>query len=166
MVDVRRPVQGPLVPGHAWLLWGCRGSGSHVHPCMLRAQSCPPLCNSMNCSLPGSSVHGIFQQDYWSGLSFSTPRGLPNPGIEPGSLVSSALAGRFLPTAPPGSVSSLVYSPSAGYQYVISKLENHEKIIICPQIVQESFVVLNCFLIFSSNFYKYFWSFCLQLLTA
>ena len=25
------------------------------------ARSCPTLCNSMDCSLPGSSVHGIFQ---------------------------------------------------------------------------------------------------------
>ena len=25
------------------------------------AQSCPNLCNPMNCSLPGSSVHGILQ---------------------------------------------------------------------------------------------------------
>ena len=24
-------------------------------------QSCPALCNPMDCSLPGSSVHGIFQ---------------------------------------------------------------------------------------------------------
>ena len=23
--------------------------------------SCPPLCDPMDCSLPGSSVHGIFQ---------------------------------------------------------------------------------------------------------
>ena len=28
---------------------------------MLVAQSCPTLCDSMDCSLPGSSVHGIFQ---------------------------------------------------------------------------------------------------------
>ena len=27
------------------------------------ARSCPTLCNPMECSLPGSSVHGIFQQD-------------------------------------------------------------------------------------------------------
>ena len=27
----------------------------------LVAQSCPTLCDSMNCSLPGSSVHGILQ---------------------------------------------------------------------------------------------------------
>ena len=32
------------------------------------AQSCSTLCNPMNCSLPGSSVHGIFQQEYWSGF--------------------------------------------------------------------------------------------------
>ena len=24
-------------------------------------QSCPTLCDPMNCSLPGSSIHGIFQ---------------------------------------------------------------------------------------------------------
>ena len=39
----------------------------------------------MNCSLPGSSVHGISQQEYWSVLSFPSPGGLPNSEIEPGS---------------------------------------------------------------------------------
>ena len=29
--------------------------------CYVRAQSCPTVCNPMDCSLPGSSVHGIFQ---------------------------------------------------------------------------------------------------------
>ena len=28
------------------------------------AQLCPALCNPMDCSLPGSSAHEIFQQDY------------------------------------------------------------------------------------------------------
>ena len=32
------------------------------------AQSCPTLRNPMDCSLPGSSIHGIFQQEYWSGV--------------------------------------------------------------------------------------------------
>ena len=32
-------------------------------------QSCPTLSDPMDCSPPGSSVHGIFQQEYWSGLS-------------------------------------------------------------------------------------------------
>ena len=49
-------------------------------------QLCPTLCDPMDCSLPGSSVHGIFQAIYWSGLPFPSPGDLPNPRIEPGSL--------------------------------------------------------------------------------
>ena len=32
----------------------------HMHACSV-AQSCPTLCDPMDCSLPGSSVHGISQ---------------------------------------------------------------------------------------------------------
>ena len=32
-------------------------------------QSCPTVCNPMNCGPPGSSVHGILQAIKWSGLS-------------------------------------------------------------------------------------------------
>ena len=46
-------------------------------------------------SPPGSSLHGIFMQEYWSGLPFATPGDLPDPGTEPMSLVPPALAGRF-----------------------------------------------------------------------
>ena len=37
-------------------------------------QSCPTLCNPMDCSLPGSSVHGIFQARVleWVAIAFST----------------------------------------------------------------------------------------------
>ena len=42
---------------------------------------------------------GFPRQEYWSGLPFPTRGHLPDPGIEPGS---SARAGRFLTTAPPG----------------------------------------------------------------
>ena len=31
--------------------------------CVLVAQSCPALCDTMGCSPPGSSVHGILQQE-------------------------------------------------------------------------------------------------------
>ena len=50
------------------------------------------LCDPMNCSLLGSSVHGIFQARIlrWVGISFS--KNLPNPEIEP---VSPALTGGF-----------------------------------------------------------------------
>ena len=52
----------------------------------------------MDYSLPGSSVHGIFQEEYWSGLPFLSPRDLPDPEIE---LTSLALAGGFFTTEPP-----------------------------------------------------------------
>ena len=45
---------------------------------------------------------GFLSQEYWHGLPFPTQRYLPDPGIEPMSLVSLALAGRFLTTVPPG----------------------------------------------------------------
>ena len=32
------------------------------------AQSCPTLSDPMDCSLPGSSVHGFSRQEYWSGV--------------------------------------------------------------------------------------------------
>ena len=39
---------------------------------------------------------GFSRQEYWSGLPCPPPGDLPNPGIEPASLESPALAGRFL----------------------------------------------------------------------
>ena len=59
------------------------------------AQLCPTLCNSTDCRPPGSPVHVIFQQEYWTGLPLSSPGDLPHPGIKPASLASPALAGRF-----------------------------------------------------------------------
>ena len=53
----------------------------------------------MDCSPPGSSVHGIFQAGYWSGLPFPPPGDLPDPGIKPSSLLSPALAGGFFTTS-------------------------------------------------------------------
>ena len=49
------------------------------------AQSYPTLCDPVDCSLPGSSVHGFSRQEYWSGLPFPSPGDLPDPGIEPRS---------------------------------------------------------------------------------
>jgi len=51
----------------------------------------------MDCSLPGSSVHGILREEYWSGLPFPSPGDLPNPGIEPWF---SALQADSLPSEP------------------------------------------------------------------
>ena len=42
---------------------------------------------------------GFPRQEYWSGLPFLSPGDLPNPGVEPASLMSPALAGGFFTTS-------------------------------------------------------------------
>ena len=57
------------------------------------AQSCPTLCDPMDCSLPVSSTMEFFRQKYWSGLPYPSPGDLPDPG-EP---MSPALQADTLP---------------------------------------------------------------------
>ena len=45
---------------------------------------------------------GFSRQEYWSGLLHPPLVGLPDPRIEPESLVSPALAGRFFTTSATG----------------------------------------------------------------
>ena len=48
-------------------------------------QSCLTLCNPMDRSLPGPSVHGSFffpRQEYWGGLPFPPPGDFSDPEIE------------------------------------------------------------------------------------
>jgi len=52
-----------------------------------------PWTVALQASLPTE----FLRQEFWSGLPFSPPD-LPNPGIEPVSLMAPALAGRFLTT--------------------------------------------------------------------
>ena len=57
---------------------------SKSSPVLCRSlQSCPTLCDSMDCSWSGSSVHGILQARTleWVAMPFS--RDPPNPGIKP-----------------------------------------------------------------------------------
>ena len=62
-------------------------------------QSCLTLCEPVDSSPPGSSVHGILRQEYGTGWPCPPPGDLPNPGIE---LISPALAGEFFTTETPG----------------------------------------------------------------
>ena len=56
------------------------GGGCHFHLQCMKVksesevtQSCPTLCDPMDCSLPGSSIHGIFQARVleWGAIAFS-----------------------------------------------------------------------------------------------
>ena len=74
--------------------------------CVLVAQWCPILSNFMNCSLPGSSVHGILQARILEGVAipFSREKHLINPGSKSGS---PALQADSLPSEPPGKCESM-----------------------------------------------------------
>ena len=112
---------------HAWLLYSslvrrvllppsyeCGNRGSErlsdfpevccCWSCCLIAQPCPSLCDPIDCGPPGSSVHRVTLQEYWSELLFPSPGALPNPGIRP---VSPAPAGGFFTTEPPGKPAQL-----------------------------------------------------------
>ena len=67
----------------------------------VRAQSCPTLCDSTDCSQVPLSME-FSRQEYWSELPFPPPGDLPDPRIKLVSLTSPALAGGFLPLEPSG----------------------------------------------------------------
>ena len=62
-------------------------------------QSCLTFCDPMDCSLPGSSVHGILRAVVPEWVAFTFPGDLANPGIEPRSPASQA---NSFPSEPPG----------------------------------------------------------------
>ena len=58
------------------------GMEGWVYSCCMCAQSCPTLCNPMDCSPQAPLSMEFPRQEYWSGLSFPSPGDLPNPGIK------------------------------------------------------------------------------------
>jgi len=71
-------------------------------------------CDPVDCSPPGSSVHGISRQEYWSGLPFPSPGDLPNPGIKP--------------TSPAWQVDSLPLSQLGSLNSYLDDFKNHFRI--------------------------------------
>ena len=85
-------------------------------------QSCLTLCDPVDCSLPGSSIHGILQARIleWVVISFS--RDLSNPGIEPGS---PSLQTDALPSEPPGN--PMIYLLGWLQKIFLSENANHQQ---------------------------------------
>ena len=78
------------------------------HMCVVLSklfQSYRILCDAMDHSLPGPSVHGILQARIleWVAMLFS--RGSSNPGVEPTSLLSSHWQANSIPQCHQGSPS-------------------------------------------------------------
>ena len=59
-------------------------------------------CPQLLCPVQPCDSMGFLRQEYWSALPWPLVGDLPNPGIEPASPVSPALAGGVFMTAPPG----------------------------------------------------------------
>ena len=77
-----------------------------VYVCVC-VQSCLTLHNPMDCSPPGSSVHGILQARILEWVACPPLGDFPNPGIEPRS---PALQSDSLPSEPPGKPSGVLES--------------------------------------------------------
>ena len=121
---------------------------------------CVRLCDFMNCSPPGSSVHS--RQEYWSGLPCPPPWDLPNPGITPrsatlqvDSMSSKSLFKCYLTRgAFPGHLSSLhglppptpillplpAFSPTGLTPYDIVNIFSHILFILCVSLQEWSSV--------------------------
>ena len=72
------------------------------------------LCNSMTVSCWTPLFMESFRQEYWNGLPYPPPGDLPDSVIEPMSLASLSLAGRFFTTELPGKPN---YIPSNKIRY-------------------------------------------------
>ena len=68
--------------------------------CLLSCFSYVPFCaTTWTVARQAPLSMGFSRQKYWSGQSFPSPEDLPNPGTEPSSLMSAALAGGFFTTS-------------------------------------------------------------------
>ena len=109
------------------------------------AQSCPTLCNPVDCSLPGFSVHGILQARILEWVTISFSRDLPDPGIEPGSL---SLEVDALTSEPP---KKPIYLLLAWYFNIfsiwkfLSYFEYCLFLIIIPQIFSSETLIIHMF---------------------
>ena len=75
------------------------------------SQSCPTLVTRWTVAHQAPLCMEFSRLVYWSGLPFPTPEGLPNPGTEPTSPVTPALAGGCFTTVP-GLLHSFQFYPS------------------------------------------------------
>ena len=100
----------------------------------LYVQSCPTLCDSTDCSPPGSSAMEYSRSEYWSGLPCPPPGDLPNPGIEPRS---PALQADSLPSEPPGKPKKTRVGSLSPLQGIFLTQESNEGPLRCRRILYQ-----------------------------
>ena len=104
-----------------------------LHACMLSHFGCVHLFVT-----PWTVAHqaplsmGFSRQEYWSGLPCPPPGDLLDPGIEPGSLISPTLSGRFFISKWTWDLESVSVSLSLTYIYVIMCYVGISSILLIP----------------------------------
>ena len=81
----------------------------------------------MDYSLPGSPVHGISREEYWSGLLFPSSEDFPTQEI---GLTAPALAGGLFTSEPSGEPSRLLERPKlkpSGYRLLAKDMQPRER---------------------------------------
>jgi len=107
-------------------------------------QLCLILYDLRDCSLPAPLSMGFPRQEYWNGLPFPPPGDLPNPGTEPASPVSPALAGRFFTTEPAGKP-----------MYVLIYMYLHMYVHVCVSVYAYIRIYMICVGISSLLYFKW-----------
>ena len=95
--------------------------------CMLHAwvlQSCPMLCDPWTVAYQAPLSMGFSRQEYCSGLLCPPPGDLPDPGIEPVSLTSHILAGRFF-------ITSATWEAHACFLLLLLLLSRFSRVQLC-----------------------------------
>ena len=93
---------------------------------------------------------GFSMQEYCSGLSFPSLGALPDPGIEPMSLVSPALSGGIFTTTPPGKLKSFIANSHIHlFTYCPPLLHSHNR-----NHMNDNRVTHKCYSIYYLLFYE------------
>ena len=105
------------------------------------AQLCPTLCDPMDCSLPGSSVHGILQARILEWVTVRFSRGSSQPR-------SPALQADSLPSEPPGKPKTQYMIHFVSCSYMVSRLrrkkKKHKQMKPFHLLLQPSSTLLGC----------------------
>ena len=97
-------------------------------------QSCLALCSPLDCNLPESSVHGIFQARILEWVTIPSLGHLPDLGIEPTSPECPALADGFFTTAPPGKPNGRMFLAMGAASICVPRVSPSYLLTLCDTV--------------------------------
>ena len=102
------------------------------------AQSCPTLCDPVDCSPSGSSVHGILQARIleWVAIPFSRGSSWPRDRIQ-----VSWIAGRFFTYIWPAGKPSPIFNHPLKIVRLVSSFKS---IVVCINVREQNIIILWC----------------------